>query len=704
MIPLIANYDPQTFWQDVLGVNASTFLGLFTGVNSQHPLPQLIATISLWLLVPLSIVLIWNCFKIYIETMRTGKLGGDFFNVWSGVKLIVALVGIAPIFGGYNGFAMVPISVAYGANALADQLYPIALNSMASAQRRPSEAFENQTMKDAGEQVINAFYQQARCSRNIMQLTAENQRPVRMGVTATPVDRIITDPITGERFLHIVVGAQSTNTALGKNNCGEVSIRLPKPLNASTVMERAVTAKAAGMRAAMIAAQGAVQRAVNENLSGNDLRDALLAARRDYNEREQAVKISINLIVNDIINNSNAAIIAGQESWMMLGTYYWKRGKIDQIAGSIGAMQVKTGAPRSGQFSAAQQAQIDAELHNPAVAHEGDTAWDTLGRWMGSVAAGVQDAKEFANDSAIQLALMSASPLGYVLAMWGDEVLPLLWGDSTQFMRLYLDAGGGDPIRALQKLGDAAMLAAEAGFVVIALVQTAASVVDATGEGMKVIMLPFLIAIAGMFVAGIALMFYLPLLPMILFVLGVISWVFDIIEGVVASAFIALSSMMSINGQASSLGDMAQGAKAAWIGVFARPPLMIAFFVMAHYMMDWGAQLGMQSFIATQDGIFDGFFVTGLPTAIIMFFLFVAFVVTIARRIFSTILIGPEAVVQYFGARFTGRNDEALANSIEGTGGAQGGIQAFVTKFSSRVTNNQARGNNANRPLPNRNP
>jgi len=137
-------------------------------------------------------------------------------------------------------------------------------------------------------------------------------------------------------------------------------------------------------------------------------------------------------------------------------------------------------------------------------------------------------------------------------------------------------ASAGNPILALAQLGFALMSIAAFIWGVVAIGITAVGFIPLIGQGtapMALFLLPALLAAVGsMYVAGVTMAFYVPLLPYIIFTMGAIAWFIAIIESMVAGPIVALGIM---HPEGSEAFGKAEQAIMLILNIFLRPSMMI---------------------------------------------------------------------------------------------------------------------------------
>ncbi|MDP9196888.1 MAG: DotA/TraY family protein, partial [Pseudomonadota bacterium] len=185
------------------------------------------------------------------------------------------------------------------------------------------------------------------------------------------------------------------------------------------------------------------------------------------------------------------------------------------------------------------------------------------------------------------------------------------------------------------------------------------------------------LAMSTGFAAGFALSYVLPLIPVMRFFFGVISWLVMLLEGLVAIPLIALAHM---NTEGEGLpGPMARQAYMYALNLFLRPIMLIIGMVAA--MMMFSIAIGILNPVFTAA---VGGFSTGSAMAKFMFTIVYAVAgYTVANACFHLIDLFPEHSLRWIGGPSWRDTNElqnfthtAMAGAAATTTAAQGLIQA----------------------------
>lgn len=183
---------------------------------------------------------------------------------------------------------------------------------------------------------------------------------------------------------------------------------------------------------------------------------------------------------------------------------------------------------------------------------------------------------------------------------------------------------------------------------------------------MYMIIVPLLLALLGVLIAiGGSLAIYLPLMPYMIFLFGVVSWFLSTIESMVAGPLVALG-ILSPSGQHELLGK-AEPAIMLLFFVFLRPSLMI-FGLMAAMLL---AVVVVTMVNVTFNSIVAQI-TSGDPIELILFFVaYVFLIITALNKCYEAIYIIPQRVMDWIGGHAAAREG--------GEGGALGEMKGGVS-------------------------
>lgn len=389
-----------------------------------------------------------------------------------------------------------------------------------------------------------------------------------------------------------------------------------------------------------------------------------------------------------------------QLGWMSLGAFHWIIADANDKASTLNRPGISVGSPDWGKAELSTDGTLMAYIERVgmyldvkptsreeiAAAANALSDADILARMGGSThSLGNVIGENYGQASAVALA-----PLSFAVPSWSsiaetykrtDSIVDTFqWAISTPGraiiqMMVSLMTTGTDPIHAMANIGHS-MIAVGEGLVAVGIVgnvsvEVAGGAKDGfdsslVGMGANLVGVGVaseaakqgLIAAAGWFVslaiaaaiplviAGAGLAFYLPAVPFILYMLGVISVLILLVESIVAAplwaAAVAMPEGEGFVGQHGKQGFMLM------FGILLRPPLMVIGFFIAYLMMNAiGSVIGFGINIAFMS-IIDGY-VTGIVTILALLIIAGSFIIIVAHKIYGLITWLPDNAMRWMG-------------------------------------------------------
>src|SRR3990167_7018605 len=175
-----------------------------------------------------------------------------------------------------------------------------------------------------------------------------------------------------------------------------------------------------------------------------------------------------------------------------------------------------------------------------------------------------------------------------------------------------------------------------------------------------------------LFGIGSTLAIYVPLIPYVVFTVGVLGWFIQSIEAMVAGPLIALG-ILAPSGQHELLGK-AEPALMMLFNLFLRPSLMV-FGLMAALFMSVAAVTMINAGIGP---VISSIMSPGLLEILLFMGAYVSLIVTALNKCFSLVWILPDRILTWIGGQAVsyGEAGEALSAVKSGVEGAAGGIMS----------------------------
>jgi len=192
----------------------------------------------------------------------------------------------------------------------------------------------------------------------------------------------------------------------------------------------------------------------------------------------------------------------------------------------------------------------------------------------------------------------------------------------------------------------------------------------------------FVVILVLMFTTGSMLGYYLPLIPMIVFVFGGIGWFIACIEAMVAAPLVAIGIA---HPEGSDIFGKSDPAVMLLLNVFLRPSMMIFGFIGGIILSYIGIWLLNASFLKGISGLLvtvqGGSPSIGPIAFIAMLIIYTLIAVAVVQKAFDLIYIIPDKVLRWLqggfseslGAETAGRMEQAARSSFTAGAGRVGG-------------------------------
>jgi conjugal transfer/type IV secretion protein DotA/TraY len=187
---------------------------------------------------------------------------------------------------------------------------------------------------------------------------------------------------------------------------------------------------------------------------------------------------------------------------------------------------------------------------------------------------------------------------------------------------------------------------------------------------LSIIMPVALFIIAVLWVAGITLGLYLPLIPLLVFTFASVAWILLVIEAIVAAPLVSLSLVVPSEDEIGKAGH----SMVILVGLFLRPSLMIVGFIIAAKLLAVAIQ--MLNFG------FKGLLLSSLPNVglfggVAIVVIYVGFATAIVHESFTLIYLLPDKILRWMGGQAE-NTDDAMSKARKTEKSAEKG--ASVTK------------------------
>jgi len=584
---LAMGYIAKAFGVDTAGHAAGTDL-LVTAFRT------MMATYSSAMLVIAGFIVLYIVLNAIVGTATDGRVGGSGFNhTWAPLRLIIAIGLLVPIgAGGYSSGQLIAVKVAEWGSGLASNVWTQLGNALAT--RGSSKVIASVTAPALGEAVMGTLASEV-C------MTLANQKFADSSVPGGRVDQVTVkerelSAATGGNYDNNITMSYSDNA--GNPICGSISIpQVPKTPNADAAAATQIAAAqlaayknmVTALRASVITPmQAKMDRyfdssgALVEQFAGDDFTAPINTVIRNYQNSVAAAITAAEPAAATAANNAMSVAIknsgwAGAASWFntisRLNAEFFDRARSTPSVSTPSLASVSAADPSAlaaGAYSSAQKfSQVAAQraiAQGENTAGSGTAPATTAG--LSSESTSSSSIGAFVN-SVLTKALSFASPFDAVGANATlSETNPL--ADLARIGNYMINAAG-------LVAGSAVALMAAAGAAdSIKLIPFIGSVAGGIASAGSLIAPMLMVLAAAIWAPGVLLTFVLPLIPFIRFMFGVLNWIFNILECIIAIPLFALAHL-SKSGDGFMTGS-AQTGYMLLLSLFIRPSLMIVAF------------------------------------------------------------------------------------------------------------------------------
>jgi hypothetical protein len=492
-------------------------------------------------------------------------LGRRYSSLWMPLRFAASLGFLAPVFKGLSVFQVLMLVMIGGSVNLANHLWSGGLEHFVQRGGEMALNAPDDLMDDSeklGEGLLFA-------------LTVQEyyRQRLDLGVSGALAQEVFWPPKDDVPGLLVLTPSAPAGSGLGQGDLGRVLIpcrddlgemcraRLAAVRNLIADLQPLAGTLADPDRDVALAESGALSRAVQRYRDG--VRPYLRAAGDREGER----------LSRDLGEHAEAAKLNG---WVTAGAYYWTIARLsersatllyDTASFSAAAPQVDGGALRDFEAVFDRLQRYLKGAHRPeraALAEKPPAEFPSLG-WFGGMVSGALGRQTL---SSLVAKLESGDPvpvlsgLGRYLITAAEAVI------GVRIASYALAKGTGQTASSL--LGQVASF----------FTGSVTSFIAGSLEGAVLAVGPFLVVISVLLISyGFLLAYFLPALPFILWLAGVLAWLLSVVEALAAAplwvAAHALPEGEGLAGQAGRQGYL------LFLGVLLRPPLMVFGFLVA---------------------------------------------------------------------------------------------------------------------------
>jgi defect in organelle trafficking protein DotA len=199
--------------------------------------------------------------------------------------------------------------------------------------------------------------------------------------------------------------------------------------------------------------------------------------------------------------------------------------------------------------------------------------------------------------------------------------------------------------------------------------------------------LPITITILSLlYMAGILLGLYIPLIPYLVFTFCAIGWMLLVIEALLGSSLIALTLVIPSEDEIGKAGH----AIIILLGLFLRPALMILGFIFAIQLLTVAIKMLNFGFWETMVSSTGGSASFGIFGMVAVLMIYTTIATTLTHECFSLIYVLPNKILRWMGGGHEGDDDamgkvkELKGSSEKGAAIGKSAMGGVLTKFSPK--------------------
>lgn len=197
---------------------------------------------------------------------------------------------------------------------------------------------------------------------------------------------------------------------------------------------------------------------------------------------------------------------------------------------------------------------------------------------------------------------------------------------------------------------------------------------------LTIIMPIAVLMISLLWVAGLTMGLYIPMIPYLVFTFSALSWFIMVIEAMLAAPLIALTLIVPSEDEIGKAGQ----AIAILLAIFLRPALMILGFIMAIQLLIVAIGMLNAGFWSTMLAATGGSSGIGVFGLIAILLLYASLAVGMVHEAFSLIYLVPNKVMRWIGGDSSGddpmKKVQELKGSVQKGAGIGGGLMKSTLK------------------------
>jgi conjugal transfer/type IV secretion protein DotA/TraY len=653
----------------VFGVDPRSFATLLTAPDA-----SMLATISFTANVIAALVaaifFLYHGVVFAIRAASSGEANSQRDGVWVFSRAAVALMFCAPLVGGYSFLQILLIWFAGLGSSLADTAWAEVRDVMSAEPRDIGSGpwLDKVVATHFDTNVSDNLALSMTCLAAAGQVYADTAA-ANVGTTGPHVDRVWGIFVDKGQRVSWTFGGQGGANDLPRDVCGSLSIMLPEAgVDGGQLTHAGYAHLSANLPTVVENYKNAVAAAALEATT-----DRRIATGDAFAEAERQFRIGLAAVVREAMASSAQLSVqlydetmrrVEPSGWVGAGAVYLAAAQYERSVASLvtGPLQSLAAEPPTARMPFELEREYAMYRHKvmASIQQRRDAKYGTGDTTLSESLAGCVGLSE---KSCID------GPARVVWQMARDMLVGMAQGDDS----------AGDPLAQVQRFGQGAF-AVSTATLTLGGVSNVFSVAEAAGAA--------LIAVGfALLTVGIMLGFYLPMMPMILWVTGLLMWLVSVAQMVLAAP---IWGVLHAAGEGDGVaGNRAQLGYQAAFSIFARPILMLAGLFAGLLIARIGLGVAGYIFGIFGDTLMDGIAnpVAGLVIVVIMAFALVA----LARFAFSMIYTVPDWVQRLVGAHEMGEGmqEQSLRSAVSGLSSE---LKSFTNSFGTGSAKRAAKG------------
>lgn len=595
---LALGYMSKSFGVDIPGVPAASVTGVLKGFQ------QMMALYSMGMMVLAGFILLYILISAIANTAHDGRFGGaggEFNQIWAPIRLIMAIGLLVPLpmVGGYNGYnsgQYIVMKTAEWGSGLATNLWI----PFATALANRGDVIATPNVPAAANAVMGVLINEFCAARFNAYI---NDPALSIGE-----DPVLPKPVvTGGQ--HIIY--YTTKGDIENNYCG--TTQYVKAIGSPPTMATKISDGYESAYNTMVADV----KTLATTLNGNSYIQLFGATPGQGNEED--IKLLLGAEFPKIVDNyqkdlANAilattgdqAFAAGDamtsavqdQGWAAAGMWF---NTISRLNSEV--LSAARGIPASlePQLANAASSAASSGLNIPTQLSQNvntgltvlKSYLNNMKSYMTSTTAGAANMSGVFTPSVASGLEVDDSVSGKISGGFGYVISKVLakfiggpfgeigMGSDTQLSEL-------NPLAQLAAIGN--WLITFASWCVVLAIGGATATAAMSAGILSAAILPITLILMGLasltFSAGVLLFYVVPMIPFIRFTFGVLGWLLNVLESIIAIPLVAVAHLNTRGSGVS--GDTARAAYMMILSIFLRPPLLIVGLVVALLMFTVG--------------------------------------------------------------------------------------------------------------------